>query len=85
MYHKYKICHILFGAMSNIYPFIDIYFFTWQIFQLLIGKKIFLLEMEVRDNNTPKHTMMKISEYMFGKLSYLIFSMIFVKSKKTRS
>ncbi len=70
MYYKYKLIHIFLGCLSNLYPIIDIYFFGWQIFQFLIGKKIFLFEMLTKDGNNFYHTIMKLSEYMFGKLLF---------------
>lgn len=72
------ITHIFLGFLSNRYSFIDFFFYTWQIFQLIYGKKIFLIEMEMHSNNNLPHTCKKILEYFFGKILYLIFFMIFV-------
>ena len=70
MYTKYMASHIILGVLSNIYPSINLYFFTWQIFQFIIGKRIFILEREVHHTNNLKHTLRKISEYMVGKFMF---------------
>ena len=64
MYTKYMVSHIFLGALSNLY------FFTWQIFQFIIGKRIFLIEKEAHHTNNLKHTLRKISEYMIGKFMF---------------
>lgn len=74
MYFKYKLIHIFLGSLSNIYNYIDIWFFSWQIFQFIIGKKIFLFEMTTKNENNLYHTIMKMSEYMFGKFLFILLS-----------
>jgi hypothetical protein len=70
MYTKYMVSHIFLGALSNMYPSINLYFFIWQIFQFIIGKRIFLIEKEAHHTNNLKHTLRKISEYMIGKFMF---------------
>ena len=76
MYAKYMVLHIILGALSNIYPTIDIYFFVWQMFQFIIGKRIFLLEQEVHHTNNLKHTFRKLSEYIISKFMFYRIKLI---------
>lgn len=73
--------HIILGALSNVYPSINLYFFIWQIFQFIIGKRIFLIEQEAHNTNNLKHTLRKISEYMVGKFMFEILYDSYPKPK----
>jgi len=70
MYGKYRLSHIAFGALSNIFTKMDLLFYTWQIFQLLINKRIFMIDGKILKGNSIKHTLMKIGEYLIGKIIY---------------
>ncbi len=63
------VLHIILGAFSNVYPTLDVYFFIWQIFQFIIGKRIFLWE-QVYSPNSLQHTLRKFLEYYVGKFMF---------------
>ena len=83
MYGKYRLSHIAFGSLSNIFTKMDLLFYTWQIFQLLINKRIFALDGKILEGNSIKHTLMKIGEYLIGKIIYdFVEKYLFKSSEK---
>jgi len=82
MYGKYRLSHIVFGSLSNIFTKMDLIFYTWQIFQLLINKRIFMIDGKILKGNSIKHTLMKIGEYLIGKIIYNIIEKYLIKTNE---
>lgn len=74
--HKlYVISHIITGAISYFYPVIWIGIIIYQLSQLCMNKRFFLCNRQkcIRDGNSIKHTLYKLSQYLLG---YLIIEII---------
>ena len=74
--HKlYIISHILTGVISYFYPVLWIGILTYQLSQLCMNKRFFLCNRQncIRDGNSIKHTLYKLSQYLLG---YLLIEII---------
>lgn len=71
----YTISHIVCGMISFYYPSIGFLFIVYQLIQLYINKRFFLLELKLKDGNSVDHTLVKLTEFFIGYVSILILKM----------
>ncbi len=64
----YTLIHIAIGVLSAWIPPLLPLFLIYQLTQLLLNKRFFLFEGEIRDGNSLPHTALKIGEVCLGFL-----------------
>jgi hypothetical protein len=69
----YTASHVVTGMISVWYPFIGVLFLVYQLLQLSFNKRFFLFTMELKEENNPRHTAMKIVEFGVGFVLAWIF------------
>jgi hypothetical protein len=62
----YTVIHVTIGLIAAWYPPLLPLFLIYQLVQLLLNKRFFLFEGEVRDGNSLPHTALKIAEVLGG-------------------
>ncbi len=76
MYYKppiYTISHILTGFLSVWFPILAILMITYQFLQLIFNVRFFIFTMEIKKDNSIKHTALKLLEFGFGYGLGLLF------------
>ena len=64
----YSFFHIAVGFLSAWIPGLLAFVLVYQIVQLLLNKRFFLFEGEIREGNSLEHTLLKIAEVLLGFL-----------------
>lgn len=64
----YSLGHFLIGYASSYKPEIGWAFLAYELYQLLLGKRFFLLEDEVCPGNSVAHTLSKLAVFAVGWL-----------------
>ncbi len=64
----YALIHITIGMVAAWFPPLFPLFLIYQLVQLLLNKRFFLFEGEIRNGNSVPHTALKIAEVCVGFL-----------------
>lgn len=63
---QYLIIHIGLGIVAAFYiPIVWVYL-AYQVLQLIVQKRFFLFEWQIKDGNSVAHTVVKIIEFFIG-------------------
>ena len=62
----YLFIHFALGVASAWYNWIIYTMVIYQVVQLILGKRFFLFEWELKDGNSVKHTSVKLIEFFIG-------------------
>ena len=62
----YLIIHFSLGVASAWYNWIIYVMVIYQVLQLILGKRFFFFEWELKDGNSVKHTSVKLIEFFIG-------------------
>jgi len=64
----YSFFHVALGLLSVWIPGLLTFVLLYQLAQLLLNKRFFLFEGQIREGNSLQHTLLKVAEILLGFL-----------------